>query len=192
MAGSDAASRAASEVAGRVAGRRGRTDRGVQLRLALGGGGEVAQPGLGGAQPGVQRGVVARRLVELEGQPLEIAVDPLQGGLEVVDARVHDGDAAGQGHDLGIGLHDHRLAGGVALGQGAFEAADVAVELLEPALVPLDRLHGRGLGHDRGRAGDQDDAEGGDQGVPGAEGGGQLQHDWFRPTDLRPPQGVTR
>ena len=153
---------------------------------------EGADAALGVAQPGPEGGVVPRRLVEGEGQTLDVGIHPLDRGLHVRQAAIHDAHPALQGDDLGIGLDQHRLAGGVALRHGALEAADVAVQLFEAAAVPLDRLQRGGLGDDVGAAADEGDAEGGGQDLPGAQGGGELQHGRCGPTDLRPPQGVRR
>jgi hypothetical protein len=84
----------------------------------------------------------------LEGQTLAVGVHALERLLHVAEAALHDRDLALQGHDLGVRLDQHRLPGRVALGQGALQTADVAVQLVQAALVPLDRLHRLHLGDD--------------------------------------------
>ena len=122
-----------------------------------------------GAVAGADGGIVALALVKLEAEALQIPIDALNGRFEVAQAPVHDADLTLQGDDLGVRFHQHRLTGGVALGHRPFQSADIAVQLLQAAIVPLDGRQGGCLGHHGGRAGDQDQAEHGQDSVAGAE-----------------------
>mgnify|MGYP006207749303 CR=1 FL=1 len=89
-----------------------------------------------------QGGVVALGLVQLEGQPFVVAVDPAHRGLQVLQPLAQQAELALEGDHLGVGLDQHRLTGGVPLGQGAFQPTHIAVQLVQPLLQPARVLLG--------------------------------------------------